>query len=114
MSRSSQQRSSKEKFWRRMLRQWHSSGLSVGDFCAERELAVATFYAWRRTIAQRDAEAVRFVPVRVVPDEQPARTPHGAAGLELLLPSGRLVRIGPGFDADTLQRLLVVLEEARP
>jgi hypothetical protein len=97
-----------------MLRQWRSSGLSVGDFCAEREVAVATFYAWRRTIAQRDAEAVRFVPVRVVPDDQPARTAPGAVGLEVLLAGGRLIRVGPGFDAATLQRLLVVLEEARP
>jgi hypothetical protein len=115
MSTSSQQRSSKEQFWRRMVRRWRSSGLSVRDFCAERELAEPSFYAWRRTIAERDAQEVRFVPVRVVPEEQPIAIDNsGSIGLELVLPAGRLLRIGPGFDAATLQRLLAVLEEGQP
>jgi hypothetical protein len=115
MSTSSQQRSSKERFWRRMVRDWRNSGLSVRDFCADKDLTEASFYAWRRTIAERDAEAVRFVPVRVVPEKQTVATDDGVGtGLELLLRAGRRLRIGPGFDAATLQRLLTVLEEGRP
>ena len=71
MSTTNQRRSGKERFWRRMVRQWRGSGLSIRDFCAERQLAEPNFYAWRRTIAQREAEAARFVPVQVVPDEKP-------------------------------------------
>jgi hypothetical protein len=115
MSTSSPPRSSKERFWRRMVRQWDNSGLSVRDFCAERGLAEASFYAWRRTITERDAAAVHFVPVRVVPEEQRAATDSGGgSGLELVLPAGRRLRIAPGFDAATLQRLLPLLEEGRP
>jgi len=115
MSPSSQRGNSKEQFWRRMVRQWRSSGLSVRDFCAEKDLSEPSFYAWRRTLAERDAEAVRFVPVRVVPEEQPiANDNNVSSGLELVLRAGRVLRIGPGFDAATLQRLLALLEEGRP
>jgi hypothetical protein len=115
MSTSSQQRSSKERFWERMIRQWRNSGLSVRDFCAEKDLTEPSFYAWRRTIAQRDAAAVHFMPVRVVEEETRGATEHGGnSGLELVLASGRLLRIGPGFDAATLQRLLALLEGSRP
>jgi transposase len=115
MSTSSQGRSAKEQFWRRMVRQWRSSGLSVRDFCAESEIAEPSFYAWRRTIAERDAAAMHFVPVRVIPDEPPVATDSGSSsGLELVLPAGRRLRIGPDFDTATLQRLLLLLEEGRP
>ena len=111
MSTSSQQRSSKERFWRRMVREWRNSGLSVRGFCAAKNLAEANFYAWRRTIAERDAATVSFMPVRVVPEEPTVATADGVGtGLELVLPAGRRLRIGPGFDASTLQRLLTVLQ----
>jgi hypothetical protein len=96
-----------------MVRQWRSSGLSVRAFCAERRLAEANFYFWRRTIARRDAQAAAFVPVRVLADEKPVSNNLGQ-GLELLLSAGRVVRVGPGFDGPTLQRVLVLLEEGRP
>jgi hypothetical protein len=113
MSTTNQQRSSKERFWRRIVRQWRSSGLSVRDFCAERHLAEANFYFWRRTIARRDAQASQFVPVRVLADEEPVSNSL-SQGLELVLAAGRVVRVAPGFDGPTLQRLLVLLEEGQP
>ncbi len=103
----------KERYWRQVVLQWRRSGRSVGTFCAERGLSAANFYFWRRTIAQRDAESVAFVPVRVVPEEKEADAGEGA-GLELVLGAGRRLRIGPGFDGLTLRRLLAVLEEGRP
>ena len=102
---------SKERFWRTLLRQWRDSGLSVRAFCEQRSLAQPSFYAWRRTLAQRDAE-VQFVPVRLAPE--PTTTTPGTAALELVLDGRRLLRIGPGFDAATLQRLLTLLEDGRP
>jgi transposase len=102
----------KEQFWRRMLRQWQRSGLSVRAFCQQHGLSQPSFYAWRRTLADRDAQAVTFVPVEVLPESLPL--PTSAGGLELLLAGGRVLRIGPAFDAPTLRRLLAVLEEGRP
>ena len=116
MSTNNQRSSGKERFWRRMVRQCRGSGLSVWGFCEERGLSEPSFYAWRRTLADRDAAAVRFVPVQVTPDAKPAtKTADGSAGaVELVLDAGRRLRIGPGFDGPTVTRLLALLEEGRP
>jgi len=96
-----------------MVRQWGSSGLSVREFCTDHDISEQSFYAWRRTIAQADAQSARFVPVQVVPDEEAAGNAPGQ-GLELLLGGSRVLRVGPGFDEATLRRLLALLEEGRP
>lgn len=62
----------------------------------------------------RDAEAARFVPVHVIPDDEATTAAGSGSGLELVCGRGRLLRIGPGFDAATLRRLLPLLEEGRP
>ena len=54
----------KERFWRRMVHQWHRSGLSAGDFCAERGLSTANFYSWRRTLYAFDEMAFAVTPWR--------------------------------------------------
>ena len=97
----------KEQQWRRWIGEWRASGLTARAFCERRSLGEANFYAWRRVLDQRKAEAA-FVPVRIVPDE-PAVRPGG--GFDVVLASGRTVRVAPGFDAATLRRLLAVLEE---
>jgi transposase-like protein len=99
-----------------MVRQWRRSGQTARAFCAEHDLSEPSFYAWRRTLAERDAEAVHFVPVQVVPERAsaPAAADQVSVGLELVLDGHRVLRIGPGFDAATLQRLLPLLEEGRP
>jgi transposase len=115
MSTSKQRNPVKERFWRRTVRQWQKSGLSVRAFCSQEGLSEPSLYAWRRTLKQRDAEAMALVPVRVVSEPEPAAAdPADAVGLELVLGGGRRVRIGPTFDPVTLQRLLRVLEEGQP
>jgi transposase len=114
MSTISQRRASQEQFWRAMLRRWHSSGLSVRAFCEEHGLAVPAFYAWRRTVAEREP-AVGFVPVQVIPEPEPRVMAAGPpSSLELVLGAGRVLRVAPGFDGPTLKRLLALLEEGRP
>lgn len=123
MARGGERDGGKERFWRRVVRQWRGSGQTVRDFCRGRSLSEPSFYAWRRTIVARDHEARRpaapggltspdaanrgtplFVPVRVA---APA-----TASLELLLGPNRVVRVPAGFDPATLRQLLAVLEEA--
>jgi transposase-like protein len=102
----------KERFWRRMIQQWRRSGLSGRAFCLTHGLSESSFYAWRRTLAQRDAEPVHFVPVTVVPQEKVgAGGASSDGGLELVLDGGRVLRIGPAFDAATLRRVLALLDE---
>lgn len=103
----------KERFWREMLRRWRRDGGTVREFCAEHGLAEASFYGWRRTIAERDRQASvepgtgdlpTFVPLRVTP------TPPASA-LEVVVGQGHIIRVTPGFDAATLRSLLTVLAE---
>ena len=112
MSTNDQRGARKERFWRGVMRQWRGSGLSVRAFCAERGLSEPSFYGWRRTLAERDAAVVRFVPVQLAPE--PTTDDASAGAVELVLGAGRRLRVGPGFDGPTLTRLLALLEEGRP
>ena len=100
----------KERDWRRWIRKWQASGLTVREFCDQHGLGEHCFYAWRRELGRRDAETAPFVPVGIVPDDAPVV----AGTLEVVLPGGRTVRVAPGFDASTLRQLLAVLEEGLP
>ncbi len=111
MSTHQQRDGAKERFWRRVVRQWHHSGLSVRAFCADHGLAEPSFYHWRRTLAERAIPDPAFVPVRALAEETPLSP---GDPIELLLGGGRVLRLGPGFDAGTVQRLLTLLEEGRP
>jgi hypothetical protein len=101
----------KEQHWRRLIDQWQASGLSVRAFRERQHLAVPSFYAWRRTLRQRDGSAgpvsprVTFLPVHVRPDERDAPPP-----LEVVLANGHRLRIPPGYDDTQLRQLLRTLE----
>lgn len=95
----------KEQFWREVVAAWHRSGLSVRAFCAERGLAEPSFYGWRRELARRAQDCAklprspRLVPVRVVPE----------AALEVVLPTGVVVRVPAGANPATVAQLVAAL-----
>ena len=93
----------RERFWREAVAGHEKSGLSVRAFCVERELSEPSFYAWRRELAQRGraprTPAPAFVPVQVVADSL----------VEVVLPSGVVVRVPPATDATTVARLVAAL-----
>jgi hypothetical protein len=92
--------------WQQRLQRFRQCGLSVADFCAQEHVSPASFYAWRRRLRQAEdlaaAPAPHFVPVRVV-------APPSAAPVELLLPSGLVLRLSPGVDLAWLRQLLGLL-----
>jgi hypothetical protein len=102
----------KAQRWRQLIDQWQRSGLTVRDFCQRQHVPVPSFYAWRRTLRQRDGSAcpvappVTFLPVHVRPDDRDAPPP-----LELVLANGRRLCIPLGFDPNALRALLTVLED---
>jgi len=113
----------KERFWRRAIRRWQRSGLSVRAFCAAEALSEPSFYGWRRELARRDQEAsahvapvARFVPMRVRSDVDVASTttevtPASAPAIDVMLANGRQLRVPAGFAPSMLRQLLAVVEE---
>ena len=116
----------KARFWERAITQQARSGLSHREFCELHQLSIHQFRDWkyhrsesrprgavptrcadRLCGARPGADTSAFVPVRLVPS-----TSASSAPLELVLASGRIVRVPPDFDASALRRLVAALEDA--
>jgi transposase-like protein len=101
-----------EQFWRDAVAAWQESGKSVRAFCAGRRLSEQSFYAWRRTLRERDGQQrvapplPRLVPLRVVPEAVPQ------AVLEVVLPAGLVVRVPAGAEAVAVAHLVAALRAA--
>ena len=107
----------KERTWRGHVSRWQRSGLSIRAYCAAEGLAEGNFHAWRRTLAERDAEPRRpggqiatpaFVPIRVLNDRTTATAP---SAVEVVCTNGRVLRVGADFDPEVVRQLLALLEE---
>jgi hypothetical protein len=126
-----------ERFWRTTLAKWSKSGLNVRDFCRRHELGESAFYFWRREIAARDGAPAARTPAapKSAPPARRSPAPARAAGpasrrrstraprpsfvalrvvadqpLELVLRSGHVLRIPPGYDAGHLRAVVAALE----
>ena len=116
----------KQEYWRSVLRRQERSGLSVRQFCTDHQLSQASFYGWKRKIANRDRRAgvrserkgrKRSQPETVTkPDENtavfiPVRLGAAAGGvLEVVHPRGHVVRVPAVFDENSLRQVLHVLD----
>jgi hypothetical protein len=105
-------------YWRGHVGAWRSGGRSRREYCAAHGLSRKTFdwWVWRLDRADREAggpdgEEAHFLPVGLA--DAPETVTAAAAGederIEIALPDGVLVRVGPGFDAAALERVLAVL-----
>jgi len=93
-----------------VLARWKRSGLSVATFCQAEGLNSATFYWWRRELNRRDQPKSAFLPVHVLAE----KAGSSVAGVEVVLGNGRCVRVGVGFDPDTLVQIVELLEDGGP
>lgn len=109
----------KERFWRQHVSRYARSKLTVRDYCVEAGISEPSFYAWRSELARRDdvtgraarseptaprrtaTSPPRFLPVTIAPPV--------ASQVEMVLPSGLLVRV-PAHDAAALRTVLELLE----
>ena len=102
----------KEQYWRQLIQRWQASGLSIRAFCRQHHLATPSFYAWRRTLRERDRSAeqtappLTFLPIHVRDDDSSVSPP-----LELVFANGRCLRIPIGFDPEQLRAVLLAVEE---
>lgn len=96
MAKGQQRDPAREVKWRQILARQGTSGLSIRAFCQRERLPESAFYAWRRTIQQRDAARKAqpsptppaFVPLMVRTD---AATGDGTVIMELR--GGRVLRL---------------------
>jgi len=96
--------------WRAVLDDFRRAGLKQAEFCRRRGLSLHTFR--KHLYGSRPASAVT-PPAKFLPLSPPAEAPEperpGPDPLVVILPAGRRVAVAPGFDADTLRRLLDAL-----
>jgi hypothetical protein len=100
---------SKRQLWQQRLERFQNSGLSVKDFCASEGVSVPSFYSWRRRLTQPVADSTAappdsspaFIPLRLVSDT--------VSPLQLVLPSGVVLRITADCDPQLLHRVLALL-----
>jgi transposase len=104
----------KEQHWRQLIERWQRSGLSACAFCERHGLAVSSFYAWRRTLTQRDRQrrAPAPTPVTFVPIPLPTQPPAADALIEVVLRNGRRLRLAPTVALSVVRDLVALLEEA--
>lgn len=114
----------KERYWRGVIRRQGKSGETVTRFCADEGVRVHQFYWWRRSLRARDGQST--LGSRVAADDQaagqeekaspsfvPVRlsfSPQAQTLIEMLHPSGWVVRVPVGFDPLSLRRILATLE----
>jgi len=124
----------RERQWRATLRDWSESRLSVRAYCRQEGIKESAFFFWRRELARRDKQVrgsripprrargqpvavackdphqeARFLPVEVIGEAD--RPVDGR--IEIVGDRGRVIRVPPRFDRQTLADVLAVLE-ARP
>ena len=107
----------REQFWREHVAGWKSSGLSLRLYSERHGLKAGTLGYWNSRLKAQTADALTssagpeatFLAVHVAEPAVSVPEPRDQ-GVELVLPGGYVVRIGRGFDAVTLDRLLDVVE----
>jgi hypothetical protein len=107
------QRRSREEV-RRLVDEFEVSGSDRAEFCQSRGLALSTLQRHlraRRSATEAGSGQSRLVAVSVTP--RPAVVSKlEETNLEVVLARGRRIGVRPGFDAGTLQELIMALEQA--
>ena len=85
--------------WRKRLRRFARSKLSVVEFCRQERVSVPSFYQWRRKLADSESKESQkevkhaFIPVQVATVGSVQVTFPNGARLELPAQDNELVRI---------------------
>ena len=90
--------------------EYEAGGMNRVEFCQTHGLALSTLARYQRRREQgqdKDAGPSRWLAV-----ELSGAHPAGASGLAVVLRGGRRIEVGRGFDAQTLQQLVGLLEPA--
>ena len=93
-----------------LVAEYEASGLSRTAFCQQTGLSLSTLARYRkRREPTAAAEGKHWLAVEVS-GSAAVGGGEGASGLAVVLPGGQRIEVCRGFDGDTLQRLLIVME----
>ena len=95
-----------------LVAEFEVSGLGRMAFCQQRGVSLSTLARYRNRQEQKAAETAegkRWLAVEV-PGSAGVAGAESSSGLSVVLPGGRRIEVGRGFDGGTLQRLLAVVE----
>ena len=109
----------RQQFWRDHVAGWKSSGLSLRLYSERHGLKAGTLGYWNSRLKAQAADALTssagpetaatFLAVHVAEPVVSVSEPRDDR-IELVLKGGSVLRVGRGFDAMTLDRLLDVVE----
>ena len=119
MAKGQQRDPAREAKWREVVARHRKSGLSVRAFCEREQLPESAFYAWRRTIQERDGQRApaqpAFLPVRVRPEDghdEGEMCPFGEIAVELR--GGRVLRLPLSMPPAQLAAIVHAIEANGP
>jgi hypothetical protein len=122
--------------WNAIVSDFRRSGLTQADFCRLRNISLASFrYHFYKPASSKPAHGDKhspaspgspkparsdkhspasadhqFLPVTIIPDPLFSST-ASQTHLEVITSNGRRIAVAPGFDTQTLRRLIAVVEE---
>ena len=97
----------------KLVAEYDASGLTRDVFCQQRGLSVVTLDKYRRRVQKwAQSGAGPMLPVEVVLSTGSNCAARGYGVLVVESRSGRRIEVGRGFDAETLERLLTILDKA--
>ena len=97
--------------WWAIIDEFRQSGLKQAEFCRQRGLSLQTFrkYLYGSRPVATPGPVVEFLPVTTpsITPQAPQRDPDL---LVLILADGHRIAVAPGFDSQTLRRLIETIE----
>ena len=94
--------SSKRAEWRKRLKRYGQSGLTVAEFCGQEGISTASFYAWRKRLLGTKTGSKHTRPVF-----EPVRLATGGTPMAIHLPGGAWVEV----PMENLDAVRVVVRE---
>ena len=97
----------------KLVAEYEASGLTRDVFCQQRGLSVVTLDKYRGRVQKRGGLGGPMLPVEVVLSKAQGLNcaARGAGVLVVASCSGRRIEVGRGFDGETLERLLTILDK---
>jgi hypothetical protein len=102
----------KARRWEQTVREQEASGLKAAAFCRDRGVAPALFYPWRRRLRGGTAGAPAAGAESAAGFVEMVTGAGGGgrgSGVALRLGEGLTVAVEPGFDGETLRRVVSAL-----